>query len=754
MKDYQTWAEKAIKAKDAISDLHDKVRDYIKDLKDVRDEQRKSRIDRLETYQKIGTSSYTSDAGGYWKLRNGQLAYDNSVLRSTNRAYDSEVRYVESDNKRIRNTANRSIRGLISQNSSRMISRKTSKGTRNKLKKYNSALEKAQGYIKNRKKIPSSILNTVLKNSIDTYERLYAYNLSLDNLEAAKLERAVAYAENSAKIYENIQEQYEKRDDATKNTMDLRESMAKNTTDFKAANKLLNKVAGGYDTIIKNDRSEIRKYSKSVSSTSKTILRKSGITRKFSDLSSKKQKDVRKTIEAAKKKVRKGVTISTNILSRLAKYNTQGYVTDAFYNACINYNNALEHKRQAEAQLEIDKQTRIQEKEALGAEKVSNVQQSYTNAQNKISGKNDLTEAKQNTKTTIGKMLSESDYSKSLDYNAQMMASYSAEIKDINKTIENNLKTKLWKKTSQEYLNAKKEVQDLEVELQNCITTQEELNNKIIQIPYDKIADALDKLDTIAEYHKSISDLKTAKSEDLSLEDYLQQISDNDAKIAEYQKQRAQLEIDLQAAKDNGGYYGGKSITDWRQELRESVKEINDLEADNEKLKDSLRDDVYWREFERAHKAAERLSDILSGMTDLLDDDMFFDKDGGITEWGIDQIAALTKQFENARDEVQNYSADIDNLNKLYEQGEYTQLEYIEKLGELQGKLLSSASDMKKYLDSIKEMYKDMAKEELDALFKLIDARADALDKKKACESKCAFYVNCWDTLRGLRTTT
>lgn len=38
---------------------------------------------------------------------------------------------------------------------------------------------------------------------------------------------------------------------------------------------------------------------------------------------------------------------------------------------------------------------------------------------------------------------------------------------------------------------------------------------------------------------------------------------------------------------------------------------------------------------------------------------------------------------------------------------------------------------MKQYLDSIKDMYKTIAQEELNSLFELIDARSDALDKKK-----------------------
>lgn len=730
IKDYQTWAEKAIDAKNAIEDLHGKIRDYIQDLKDVREAQRKARIERYETYEKIATSTYTSDAGSYYKLNNGQLSYQNSVLQNTNRAYAAEVSGISSDNKKIQKQASKAVNGLLNQNTSKAISSKTTKKQREKLKSYNKALEQAQQCIRSNKPIPDSVLSKIKKQSINVYERLYAYNLSLDNLETARLEQATVYATNSTEFFENISKQYEKVDSANKNKMDLNKKKSGNAATAKEANKYLNKVASGYDNIIKYDNAEIKKYNKYLTKSSGKILSGKVVTGRFSNLSAKKQKEAVRIINDAKAKVQRGVTISTDTLSGLARLYSEGYVSGSFYNACITYNNALEHKRQAEAQKEIDEQTRIQERDAIAAEKFANIEQEYNNLEDNINSKRSLTNAKQTTKTTTGRSLNTNDYQKSINYNNESIVNYRKEISALSKALKSN--SKLYAENSQKRHEDELKLNEYKVKLQELITKNEELTNSIIQIPYDRISDSLEKLDAIANYHKSISDLKTARSQDLDLADYLQQISDNDRKIAEYTKQREQLEIDLQAAKDNGGYYGGKSITDWRKELREAVTNINQIEIENEKLKDSLRDDVYWRDFERAHDAAQRLSDILSGMANLLSDDMFFDKNGDITEWGIDQIATLTKQFENARDEVENYSADIDNLNALYATGQYTQLEYTEKLGELQKKLLDSAKDMKTYLYSIKDMYKEMDKAELDALFKLIELRKEALSKKKS----------------------
>jgi len=160
--------------------------------------------------------------------------------------------------------------------------------------------------------------------------------------------------------------------------------------------------------------------------------------------------------------------------------------------------------------------------------------------------------------------------------------------------------------------------------------------------------------------------------------------------------------------------------------------QIKNTLKDNESLKDSLRDDVYWRAFEQAHDSSARLKNILDGVSGLISDDMLFDSDGNLTDYGVAKTANLVGQYENARKEVQNYSNDIENLNKLYGEGKYTEEEYEEKLNELQSSMLDSAASMKNYSDSIIDMYKNMAQAELDELFKLIDARNDALNAKKA----------------------
>lgn len=286
--------------------------------------------------------------------------------------------------------------------------------------------------------------------------------------------------------------------------------------------------------------------------------------------------------------------------------------------------------------------------------------------------------------------------------------------------------------SSEQYQELQKQINDNDAAIRQARQDQEEWNNALAQLPYSALEKELELLDAIASNHKSRSDLKTAKGEDLSEADYLRQMQDNDDKIARLREEKKQAFDDYRKVlSDPDGVYGGKTAEEWKAAYLGYDDEINRTLADNEQLKDSLRDDVYWRTFNRAHEGAQRLQSILQGLDGLIPDDSLYDSDGRLTDYGIAKAAVLTKEYENAREEVQNYNRDIANLNELYAEGQYNQDEYTEKLNELQTGMLDAASSMKDYSDSIIDMYQSMAQAELDALFELIDARNEALQAKK-----------------------
>lgn len=827
IKDYQTWFDKAENAKDAITELHNNIRTYIADLKALRDAQRDAKLDSIKEYTSIGTSGVANST----RAKNSQLSYTNSQLLQQNAAYDTEVSKVTSDANAIGKKGTSSVKKALKSKDAK------------KNKKYKKALKNAQKAIKAKKPVASADLKVIKSKSIAVYNNLYAYNLALDNIETAKLEQAANYAATSAETYKNIAESYDNKDKATSDKISLLKQKSANAKSASKKNSYLEQMAKQYDTILKNDDAEIAEYNKAVNSNRNTITKKAGTTTKYKKSDSKTKKAVKKVIQAAKAAVKSKKPISASTISSLAKYYTKGYVTKNFYEACIDYNNALESLDLAKEQKELDVQEAIAEKAAIGSEMVNNVEQEYINKLNNNENKTRQIQTAQSLKTTRGLSLTSSDYNSLIAQSQQDQALYSQAATAISQQIQSNLANGYWTANSQEYKDAIQTMNDYSAKAEECRVEQEEwnnaiaeipysnlqkvldlldavkdnyesmlsirdamglteteseylveianannqiakytemrtqawndyqkalansdgvyggktadewlaeyykfdtsinnlnkdvveLNNSIANIPYETIEKALDLLKSVQSYNSSSIDLKSALGLDLSEADYMQQIQDNNNQIEQISKERLQAYADyLKALSNPDGVYGGKTASEWLTAYNEYGASINDLTAANEKLKDSLRDDVYWRAFERAHSAAQRFQSVLSGLSDLIDSEMYFDNDGNLTEYGVAQVANLVSEYENARQEVQNYQADIANLNRLYADGQYTQEEYVEKLNELQNGLLDSASSMKQFSDSIVDMYKNMAQSELDSLMKLIDARNDALSAKKA----------------------
>ncbi|MCD8397940.1 MAG: phage tail tape measure protein [Lachnospiraceae bacterium] len=332
-------------------------------------------------------------------------------------------------------------------------------------------------------------------------------------------------------------------------------------------------------------------------------------------------------------------------------------------------------------------------------------------------------------KETIGENLDASDYLKQIsdlnDQIAQLSAEQVQAQLDYEKALANG--GVYGGKSSDEWLTEYYEYSTSLTDLQQQV---EELYNTIAQLPYDEIEAIIDLLETTADYHESVSNLKTTLGEDLSVDDYMTQIDDIKDQIEQYEAAYSQAISDANLADASGGYYGGLSTDEWLQKAEEYLTTINDLNVDIEDLKDALRDDVFWRTFERAHEASERLLSVLSGISDLITDDMYFDSDGNMTKYGIAQLSNLSKQYDEARVQVQNYSDDIDNLNDLYEEGWYTEEEYTEKLNELQTEMLEAAGDAQSAINSVIDIFQEQSQEELDALTDLIDSYEDALNAK------------------------
>lgn len=293
--------------------------------------------------------------------------------------------------------------------------------------------------------------------------------------------------------------------------------------------------------------------------------------------------------------------------------------------------------------------------------------------------------------------------------------------------------------TSEAYLDYMNKIQEAELSLWDIDRENAEFYKTKNELPIKEIQSWLDYLDSIGKEYKSLADYRKQIGTSLSTEHYQDQIKSNLNQIKGLEKQKEAVRS-LVIYSSNA-----RNLLDeleYSKQYHEIESAIYDLKSANDTLKDSMRDDVYWRDFEKAHTVTQKLADNLQSLSSLINDDALMDDDGKLTKNGNAKVALYLKQYETAKEEVVNYMKDLNNAFKLNYQGFYTTDEYNEKLAELQKGLLEAADSVKTFTDSLIDLYVKQGQAEIDALDKLIKSRTEALKKKKE-------YYDYDKTIRG-----
>lgn len=474
---YQEWYNKGKDASDALEELHKNIRTYIQDLKDVRDKQRDAKIDSITGYNDIATSTVANSA----RAKNSQLNASNSSLGKQNATYRDYVQNVTRDTNGVAASASGSVTNAI-------------KGTKDA--QYRTALLNAQKAIKNKTAVSDADLSTISAHSTYVYNRLYAYNVALDNAETARMEYATAYSSNYTDAIKNITEKYSNKDDATNDTMDLNSLKSDNAVTAKTKNKYLNKQASGYDTIAKNNQAEIDQYASSVKSARKT-MNKSATATAYKGLGSKGQKAVSNVVEKARSQAKSKKPISASLISKITEYYKKGYISRPFYESCIRYNNARESLDQARKQAEIDKQTAITQKAELAQQKFSNISTEMDNKRHKYEQTATELNAKMSLYEERGNGASANWYARLQKTEQKEYDSLIEKRKKQIKELDDSVANGSIKKGSTEWHDMKSQIDDTTNSINDAKKALAEYNNQILQVRWDRVDEYVSKLQNL-----------------------------------------------------------------------------------------------------------------------------------------------------------------------------------------------------------------------------------------------------------------
>lgn len=258
---------------------------------------------------------------------------------------------------------------------------------------------------------------------------------------------------------------------------------------------------------------------------------------------------------------------------------------------------------------------------------------------------------------------------------------------------------------------------------------QAEWNATIRDLPMDRINEYLDLIESFISAKKSYVDAMSYiyGEESVSTSKIREQKYSKNA-ISSQETLYKDYYNEWQKAKKEGRT---ADVDKYEKLYYEGMRSYNEMLKANEELERQARDIELYRNYERDLQHIEDVKKALSSLSDMINDDALYNDDGGFSEHGIAKIALTMKNLEEAKSSVYDYKKEIDALNKAHKQGKYNDDEYAEKLRELTDGYQNATSEVNNYTEAIKDLYKNQAQEELNALNELIDTRSEALQKKK-----------------------
>jgi len=481
---YKDWIDKAKDCTTAMQTLHDSLRTYAEDLKKVSDAQRDATVSIAETKQTIATGVQNTATA-----KNSSLGYNNSVLNTKNSAYYTAAKSANSNVNKFAKSATSAL----------------NKGKIKKNTKYNATLNSIKGYIKKRVAIPDSLLAIVAKKNSTLYNRLYMYNLSIENLQTAREEYTTAFTANNAEKYNNIADKYKNLDDATNDAMDLNSTKSSNAVSAKDKNSYLDKQKSGYGTIVTHDKNEQDAYDKDRKS-ARSSMSKSAKGTSYNSLSTKNRATVNKYVNDARSSAKNGKIIAASTIAKLSEYYKKGYITRTFLDSCINYNNALESYNQAKAQAEIDKQTQIAQRAEIASQKFSNIATEYDNKRHQY----DQTATELNNNMSIleerGNGASANWYSKLVKNEESSRSNLIQKRTDLVKELNNAVKNGDVAYKSEKWYEMRSQIDDVTNSIDEATKSLAEYNNQIMQVHWDRIDEQANKVQNLIDENNFIID--------------------------------------------------------------------------------------------------------------------------------------------------------------------------------------------------------------------------------------------------------
>lgn len=237
-----------------------------------------------------------------------------------------------------------------------------------------------------------------------------------------------------------------------------------------------------------------------------------------------------------------------------------------------------------------------------------------------------------------------------------------------------------------------------------------EAQDALIEATLKKYQDIIDNLDRISTTLDNSLELKEARGDKITEEDYQRPLEVANEQIDELYKKREKL------LKQQGIYdVGSAKYDDYAEQIADIDDEIYGLLGDIEDLKDKIWE-VRWEPFFDGMEAAENLRKEMDQVRDLLDSDAFVGSDGGLTSDGLTNLALISSAMNVEKQRIRDFQEAISKLNEDLDAGNISTSEYEEQLSSFLSEIRSGVSAVNDYEDEILSLHEEMLQAENDII--------------------------------------
>lgn len=286
---------------------------------------------------------------------------------------------------------------------------------------------------------------------------------------------------------------------------------------------------------------------------------------------------------------------------------------------------------------------------------------------------------------------------------------------------------------------------------QNALTTaQQNATTSAADLAIARTEYAQQTFDNIQSYYNAVSEyrsaltnqystdreLKEAYGKDLIESDFKNEIAQLQSQRSTLMEERSKLEAQLNTLVSQG--YVKENTEEWykmKAQIVELGNEVDNLDMEVMDLQDTMREEVFYQALNKALETAEKLRKSVSSIKDIISDEMMFNDDGKLTDFGITSLAMDIKTYESYLQSMSDLLKKRDQFIKNFNNGNnstnYSQKEFDKDMAQITEDIQSMLKDTNSVRQSIIDMVGKIAEEELNATKKVIEARSELISKQK-----------------------